>query len=125
MKNILALFLALFCIFSLIGCDTDLKTKFPEYYNLDTFKGIEVYVWQTDEGKYRCGALSGTNRAKTFEEISNLEKNGATAEEMKTILSSYGVDKENIIIIPIKINSTDFEIDDEDLDSMKEMFWEN
>ena len=44
-----------------------LRIKYPEYYNLDTFKGIEVYVWQNDDGEYRCGALSGTNRGKLNE----------------------------------------------------------
>ena len=29
-----------------------LRIKYPEYYNLDTFKGIEVYVWQNENGEY-------------------------------------------------------------------------
>ena len=129
-KNIVALVLSLFCMIGLVGCveeADDLKQKFPEYYNLDTFKGIEVYVWHTDDGEYRCGAMTGTNRNKTYEEISNLAKNGATIEEMKTILSSYNIGKEEIIIIPIKINSTDFEIDFEmeTAGFASEVFWES
>ena len=100
-----------------------LRLKFPEYYNLDTFKGIEVYVWQTEDGEYRCGALYGTNRGKEFDEITNLVKNSATIKEMRTILSSYNIDKESINILPIKINEEDFEIVTTDLSRINEIFW--
>jgi hypothetical protein len=103
----------------------DLQKRFPEYYNLDTFKGIEVYVWQTNDGTYECGAMNGTNRNKTFEEILLLEKNGATFEEMRTILSSYNIDKERIVIIPVNINAEDFEIEIGEFAQISEMFWDN
>ena len=60
-------------------------------------KGLEVYLWQETDGNYLCGVLSGTNRGKTFEEINNLTRNGATVEQMKDILSSYHIDREIII----------------------------
>ena len=100
-----------------------LRLKFPEYYNLDTFKGIEVYVWQTEEGEYQCGAMGGTNIGKSHEDILNLVMNGATFNEMRTILSSYNIAKENIIIIPIRINEEDFEIVTTDLSRINEIFW--
>ena len=103
----------------------DLQKRFSEYYNLDTFKGIEVYVWQTNDGTYECGAMNGTNRNKTFEEILLLEKNGATFEEMRTILSSYNIDKERIVIIPVNINAEDFEIEIGEFAQISEMFWDN
>ena len=103
----------------------DLQKRFSEYYNLDTFKGIEVYVWQTNDGTYECGAMNGTNRNKTFEEILLLEKNGATFEEMRTILSSYNIDKERIVIIPVNINAEDFEIEIGEFEQISEMFWDN
>ena len=103
----------------------DLQKRFSEYYNLDTFKGIEVYVWQTNDGTYECGAMNGTNRNKTFEEILLLEKNGATFEEMRTILSSYNIDKEQIVIIPVNINAEDFEIEIGEFAQISEMFWDN
>ncbi len=75
-----------------------LRIKYPEYYNLDTFKGIEVYVWQDEDGEYRCGAMSGTNRGKTIEELTALAENSVTIKEMKSILSSYKIEKDSIII---------------------------
>ena len=128
MKKLVTLVLLLVCIFVLVGCNNttkDLQKRFPEYYNLDTFKGIEVYAWQTDDGIYKCGAMPGTNRYKTFEEILNLEKNGATFKEMRTILSSYDIDKESINIIPIKINADGFEIITDGFEQISEIFWDN
>ena len=78
-----------------------LRVKYPEYYNLDTFKGIEVYVWQNEDGEYRCGAMSGTNRGKTIEELTALAENSASIKEMKSILASYESSKDSIIIIQI------------------------
>ena len=105
MKKFITLVLTLACLLSIVGCNNttkDLQKKFPEYYDLDTFKGIEVYMWQTEEGEYRCGALYGTNRGKTFEEISNLAKNSATIEEMRIILTSYDIPTEDITIFPLE-----------------------
>ena len=130
MKKLIALVLALICMLSFVGCNNatkDLQKRFPEYYNLDTFKGIEVYVWQTKDETYKCGAMTGTNQNKTFEEILILEKNGATFEEMRTILSSYNIGREEIIIIPININPENFEITADELEfaQISEMFWDN
>lgn len=126
MKKLIALVLTMVCVFSIMGCNNttkDLQKKFPEYYNLDTFKGIEVYMWQTEEGEYRCGALYGTNRGKTFEEISNLAKNSATIEEMRIILTSYDIPTEDISIFPIIITSSNYEFVVTDYTKIKDIFW--
>ncbi len=85
--------------------EAELRQKFPEYFDLDTFKGLEVYVWKTEDGAYRCGVLTGTNRLKTEDELNALKGNGATVEEMKVILASYGIEKGNISILPHDIQS--------------------
>ena len=126
MKKLITLVLAIACVFCIVGCNNttkDLQKKFPEYYNLDTFKGVEVYVWQTEEGEYRCGALYGTNRGKTFEEISNLAKNSATIEEMRIILTSYDIPTEDITIFPIIITSSNYEFVVTDYTKIKDIFW--
>ena len=76
----------------------ELKEKYPEYFDLSAFKGLEVYVWQMAPNSYSCGVLSGTNREKTLEELWNMK--GTTIEEMRTILSTYDILKEDIIVIP-------------------------
>ena len=75
-----------------------LREKYPEYYDLPTSKGLEVYVWQMAPNSYSCGVMEGTNREKTLEEMMNMK--GASIDEMKAILSSYVIPKEDIIIIP-------------------------
>ena len=75
-----------------------LRAKYPEYFDLSTFKGLELYVWQMAEGSYSCGLMLGTNRNKTLEELVNLK--GASIEEMRAILSTYDIDENDVFIIP-------------------------
>ena len=122
-KKPTVLFLVILCAVCCVGCGV--QKQFPEYYGLDTMKGLEVYLWQDADGEYMCGVLSGTNRNKTFEEINSLIHNGATVEQMKVILSSYNIDKDEIQIIPINISETYFEILTSDFESAKKVFWDD
>lgn len=102
-----------------------LRIKYPEYYNLDTFKGIEVYVWQNEDGEYRCGAISGTNRGKTIEEYTALAENSASIKEMKSILASYKIEKDSIIIIQIDnpLSGDEIEINEINPEDIYDLFW--
>lgn len=62
-----------------------LREEYPQYFELSDFKGIEVYVWE-ENGKLYCGAMEGTNRTKTEDEIRALEPVSLSA--MKKILST-------------------------------------
>ena len=75
-----------------------LRAKYPEYFDLSTFKGLELYVWQMAPDSYSCGLMPGTNRNKTLEELINLK--GASIAEMRAILSTYDIDEKDVIIIP-------------------------
>ncbi|MBO4873135.1 MAG: hypothetical protein J5496_06950 [Lachnospiraceae bacterium] len=75
-----------------------LKKKYPEYFDLPTGKGLELYVWQMGPNSYSFGLLPGTNRIKTTDEIWQLK--GASAEEMRGILSSYDMTRSEVLIIP-------------------------
>ena len=100
-----------------------LREKYPEYFGLSAFKGLELYVWQMGQGVLRCGLMEGTNRNKTNEEIWSLH--GATAEEMKAILSTYDVPQEDIILIPFlhPVSSYIYEIDEEYRQWLRELFF--
>lgn len=76
----------------------ELREKYPEYFDLGTFKGLEVYVWQMAENDYRFGLMQGTNREKTQEEKMALK--GASAEEMALILSTFDIEDKDIFVIP-------------------------
>ena len=150
MKKLSILLLVIMLITGLVGCgqtqDTEpsdateisdinyqigevqlhpLYEKYPEYFGLDTMKGLEIYVWQMGKNLYHCGVLSGTNRMKTQEEIQMLMGNGATIEEMKDILCAYGINKDSVIIYPVHnpVSSYWYEINDEYQKQVEEMFW--
>ena len=101
-----------------------MKEEFPQYFDLGTFKGLEVYVWETEPDEYSCGVLPGTNRNKFAEEFAELANNGVTIEEMKIILSSYDITRDEIAIIPIKNPSSNYEIVYTDRTQFEEFFWE-
>ncbi len=100
-----------------------LRKKYPQYFDLGTFKGIEVYVWQMSENSYYCGALAGTNRNKTQEEIWSLTERAVPAEDMIKILSTYP-NKDEIFIIPCiqPISSYAYSIDDEYIKKLEKIF---
>nr|MCR4721057.1 hypothetical protein [Lachnospiraceae bacterium] len=75
-----------------------LRTKYPEYFDLSTFKGLELYVWQMAPDSYSCALMLGTNRNKTWEELINLK--GASLAEMRAILSTYDIPQDDVFIIP-------------------------
>lgn len=83
------------------GTDIDmerLRTKYSEYFDLDTAKGLEVYVWQMTPRSYSCGVLPGSDREMTFDELIKLK--GASIAEMRAILSAYDVAEEDVSVIP-------------------------
>ena len=91
-----------------------LREKYPEYFKLSAFKGIEIYVWEMAEGSYQCGMMSGTNRNKTDEEIQALAQRPLSIEEAKLILKELGIGQEYFIVIPVvqPVSSYRYVIDD-------------
>lgn len=102
----------------------ELRAKYPEYFKLSSFKGIEIYVWQMSEDDYHCGLMSGTNRNKTDEEIWDLASKPLSVDEAKMILGELGVKKEEMIIIPVvqPISSYRYEIDDAYREKVNRLF---
>ena len=102
-----------------------LYKKYPEYFDLDGMKGVEVYVWLDADNTYRCGALIGTNRLKTDAEIQGLFDNGATIEEMRTIMELCEIGEDRISIMPVSKPLADnwYEIDIKQMSDFRAMFW--
>ena len=100
-----------------------LRERYPEYFGLSAFKGLELYVWQLGPGVLRCGLMEGTNRNKTSEEIWSLR--GVTVEEMKRILSTYDVPADNIFLYPFlhPASSYIYNIDEEYRAWLRELFF--
>lgn len=74
-----------------------LYQKVPGYF-ITIGKGTEVYVWE-QEGALYCGAMAGTNRYKTDEEIQSLI--GISLESMAMILDTYTIPDWDISVIPV------------------------
>lgn len=106
-----------------------LKAKFPEYFDLGTFKGLEVYIWQMAEGSYSCGVLPGVNRNYTKEEIWDLHQNPASLDEMRAIINYYLEEglavKEDITLVPVTMphSSHHYVIDDAYKSMLNLLFW--
>lgn len=103
---------------------TTLKEKYPEYFDLPTFKGLEVYVWQMSAESYYCGLLPGTDREKTEYELVDLK--GVGISEMKEILSTYNIPEDEIAVIPCNHPLSSYyrqEIDDEYKKVVRDMFF--
>ena len=106
-----------------------LKAKFPSYFGLSSFKGLEVYIWQMAEGSYSCGLLPGRNLTYTQEELWELHKSSASLSEMRAIIADYmvngNVPKSDILIRAIVMphSSYFYTIDDEYRRELNELFW--
>ena len=89
-----------------------LRKKYPEYFDLSTAKGLEVYVWQMSQNSYSCGVLPGTNRIKSNVEIYGLK--GISIRDMKAILSTYNIPETDIVVISFRhpFSSYWYEVDD-------------
>ena len=101
-----------------------LREKYPEYFKLSAFKGIEIYVWEMAEGSYQCGMMSGTNRNKTKEEIRDLAEKPLTIEEAKLILKELGIGQGYFIVIPVvqPVSSYRYRIDDAYREKVRKLF---
>ena len=73
-----------------------LKEIYPEFFNISTDGGLTVYVWQMAKDDYRCYLTNKSIDALTDQSF--LFEKGARLSEMKVILSSYGLKKENVDI---------------------------
>lgn len=100
-----------------------LREKYPQFFNVSTDGGLTVYVWQTAEDDYRCYL------ANTFTEAiadnSFAYETGASIAEMRTILTTYDVKKEDIVIQPVKnpLCSYSYNINNEYKEITKRLFW--
>lgn len=102
-----------------------LKAKFPHYFDLPRGKGLEVYIWQLAEGHYSCGLGLHTNMVTPKEWIWNLHTSPATIEEMRAIVASYNIPKNQVVITPVVMphSSYHYEINQEYREKVTELFW--
>lgn len=77
-----------------------LRERYPQYFDLDTSQGLDVYVWQMARNSWSFGLLPHTADLREQFDSDVMDLIGATAEEMRQILSAYSVESKDIHIIP-------------------------
>ena len=82
-----------------------LRKQYPQYFDLDTSEGLEVYVWQMGGNLYSCGLMSGKESRENAEATEGMRTDlwglqSVTVTEMKLILSDYDIAREEVQLIP-------------------------
>lgn len=103
-RKIITLLTILLMQCALSSCDNQHTTSidYTIYESAYGMKGTELYCWEISNNDWRCGALIGTNRNKTYDELKTIQEDyPCPLSTMKTILSSYPDDARNSIYIRI------------------------
>lgn len=102
-----------------------LKEKYPQFFNVSTQGGLKVYIWQMSANNYRCYLINRDLNA--LSDSSFAFEVGASIEEMRLILSTYDVDKEDILLTPVRnpLSSYYYTIDGAYRESIKGLFWKH
>ncbi len=79
---------------------TSLRKQYPQYFDLDSSNGLDVYVWQLAENSYSFGLLPHTAAQRDWLSPELMELRGTDANGMRQILSTYLMDESDIYIIP-------------------------
>ena len=103
---------------------SQLKEKYPQFFNVSTDGGLTVYVWQMSANNYSC-YLANTS-LEAISDNSFVYEVGATIAEMRAILTTYDIDRKDITVQPVinPLSSYYYEIDDAYRAKIKELFWQ-
>lgn len=104
---------------------SQLKEKYPQFFNVLTDGGLTVYIWQMSANNYSC-YLANTSM-EAISDNSFAYDVGVSIAEMRTILTTYDIDQKDITIQPVinPLSSYYYEIDDAYRAKVKEMFWKD
>ena len=80
-----------------------LKQQYPELFELDTSKGLDVYIWMPGGKSFSCwltehDAYAADDPLLIPDVLAHF--NDLTPENVKTILNYYGIDAEKVSVIP-------------------------
>ena len=102
---------------------SQLKEKYPQFFNVSTDGGLTVYVWQMSANNYSCYLANTSMEAIT--DNSFAYNVGATIPEMRAILTTYDIEQKDITVQPVinPLSSYYYEINDAYRSKVKEMFW--
>ena len=108
-----------------------LQSTHPQFFNLDTSKGLYVYVWKMAPEGYYCGLgtsgeidYMGGNYFGHSPEVF-LRARGLTFQQMHRILETYDIGREDVHVVVFQnmISSYYWQIDDSTQQSVEQRFW--
>ena len=107
-----------------IASITNLRTLYPELFNLSSNGGLTVHIWQTSKTDYRCFLISSASATKNGQTFSY--KSGTTVSEMRAVLTTYGIAKDKVTVTPVKnsLSSYEYKIDAKYTKEVEKLFWE-
>lgn len=102
-----------------------LKTKYPQFFDVSTDGGLTVYIWQMSKDNYSC--YLANNSMEAVSDNSFAYDVGATIAEMRAILTTYDIDRNDITIQPVRnpLSSYYYEIDSAYRKKVKDWFWKD
>ena len=102
-----------------------LRTQYPDFFGLNTDGGLTVYIWQLSKNDYKCYLVSTATDRLT--DHGYAFPYGVSMPEMRHILSTYDVEKENVELRPINnpISSYHYTVDNEYRQRVQSEFWSN
>lgn len=94
--------------------DPELLAAYPEYFGINTAKGLDIYVWQMDkDAPYEFGLLPhGEENIIYYPGVPDGLR-GASADTMREILSYYDLSNVNVSIIACATKSVNHIMDGE------------
>ena len=110
-KSILLLIMVLgasaaFCACGTVSAQTDdkiaqIKEEYPAVFGLDTSKGLDIIVWQLAEHDYQFALRPHSDKelSVTDEYLMSYGAYGLSAEQLKSVLSTYAVSKDDLHVV--------------------------
>ena len=77
-----------------------LRERYPAYFDMDATAGLDVYVWQMAPYGYSFGLLPHSEEPKEWTSRELFGLSGISAAQMRTILSTYNLNEDEIYVIP-------------------------
>lgn len=93
-----------------------LKSKYPEYFECSTFKGLEIYPTKDDTGYLMFRLASGTDMIKTEEQINALP--AISGEDLRLILDWYREKDPDVVIFVLDPDNYGQELHDSEINDM-------
>lgn len=99
-----------------------LTQKYEDYFRLDAAKGQKVYVYQMAADSYSC-VLAHGEADYDWAQLSKMTH--TTLDEMRQIVSSYGISREHVQIVPVRmpLSSYWYTIDEAYQARLEGLFW--